>query len=264
MLPLGYQKRCGSLNVAAATSSPSLFTTLSGYTLSMAATAPVAVITGASRGIGRAIALALAQHDHRLVLGARDASGLEALVRELPVASVAVPLDLREAAAGQKLIDTALERFGRIDVLVNNAGIAPRQHMHEASLAILDDLHAVNIRAVHATCLAAWFSLGASQGVIINISSLAAFDPFPGFQLYGASKAWVNLYTQALAAEGSPLGIRAYSLALGAVATDLLHGLFPDFPAAATLAPTEVAAAVVALLNPALAPASGQTIKLSK
>ena len=70
-----------------------------------------------------------------------------------------------------------------------------------------------------------------SGGTIVNISSLAAVDPFPGFSLYGASKAWVELFTRATADEGRGIGIRAFAVRLGAVDTPLLRGLFPEFPA---------------------------------
>ena len=71
-----------------------------------------------------------------------------------------------------------------------------------------------------------------SGGTIVNISSMAAVDPFPGFSVYGATKAWVELFTKAIAEEGRADGILAFSLRLGAVETPMLRGLFPDFPKA--------------------------------
>ena len=79
------------------------------------------------------------------------------------------------------------------------------------------------------------------RGVVVNISSLAAVDPFPGFSLYGASKAWLDLLTVALAAEGAEHGIRVYSIRPGAVETPLLRNLFPDFPADQCVSPHDVA-----------------------
>ena len=102
------------------------------------------------------------------------------------------------------------------------------------------------------------------SGVIVNISSVASVDPFPGFSIYGACKAWVNLFTKALAAEGKPLGIRAYAIAPGAVETSMLRSAFPDFPADHTLRPDDIAAAIEAVCDDRLAHSSGQTIFVRK
>jgi NAD(P)-dependent dehydrogenase (short-subunit alcohol dehydrogenase family) len=104
-------------------------------------------------------------------------------------------------------------------VLVNNAGTAPLCPLEQIDDKLLSDTLAVNVQAVVYTCRAAWPALQQSRGTIINISSVAAVDPFPGFSLYGATKAWVNAFTQALAGEGKPLGIRALCVGPGAVET---------------------------------------------
>ena len=83
--------------------------------------------------------------------------------------------------------------------------------------------------------------LGQGGGVIVNVSSLAAVDPFPGFSLYGASKAWMDLLTVALATEGSEKGIRVCSIRPGAVETPMLRSLFPDFPTEQCVSPEAVA-----------------------
>jgi NAD(P)-dependent dehydrogenase (short-subunit alcohol dehydrogenase family) len=228
---------------------------------------PVSVVTGASRGIGRAIALAFAAAGHRVLACARSQPELEALGREAGATGGRIEglvLDLAERGAGVRLIEHALERAGRIDVLVNNAGIAPMQPITRATPELLEAVHALNVRAVHEATWRAWAALEASRGVVLNVSSLAARDPFPGFQLYGASKAWLELYTRALAAEGRSAGVRVYALSLGAVETPLLRGLFPDFPAERTLTAEAVAAFALKLLDPALAPASGEAILLQR
>jgi 3-oxoacyl-[acyl-carrier protein] reductase len=101
-------------------------------------------------------------------------------------------------------------------------------------------------------------------GVIINTSSVAAYDAFPGFAAYGAAKAFVVAYTKFLAREGAGVGIRVYGVAPGAVETDMLRGAFPDFPADQALEPYDVAAMFETLLLPACAYSSGQTITVSK
>jgi len=228
---------------------------------------PFAIVTGASRGIGHAIARALARAGHHVLACARSQSALDALSQAAAAAGDRVDvlaLDLAERGSGIRLVEHALERWGRIDVLVNNAGIAPSQPITSATPDLLEAVHALNVRPVHETTWRAWAALGASRGVILNVSSLAARDPFPGFQLYGASKAWLELYTRAIAAEGRATGIRAYALTLGAVDTALLRGIFPDFPAADLLTPEEVAALALRLIDPAFAPASGEAIVLRR
>jgi NAD(P)-dependent dehydrogenase (short-subunit alcohol dehydrogenase family) len=228
---------------------------------------PIAVVTGASRGVGRAITLALASAGHHVVACARRPEALEALAGEAAAQGGRVEtlaLDLGVADAGVRLIDRALSLAGRLDVLVNNAGIAPCQPIADARPELLDDIYALNMRLVHETTWRAWPALIASQGVVLNISSLAARDPFPGFQLYGASKAWLELYTRAVAEEGRAAGVRVHALALGAVETDLLRGLFPDFPEARVLSPEEVAEAALRMIDRAFAPASGESLVLKR
>jgi NAD(P)-dependent dehydrogenase (short-subunit alcohol dehydrogenase family) len=101
-------------------------------------------------------------------------------------------------------------------------------------------------------------------GTIINLSSLASFDPFPGLSVYGACKAWVNLFTRGIANEGRPHNIRAFSVALGAVETRLLRGLFQDYPADKTLTPEEVADLVFTLTSPTFRHSSGQTLQVNR
>jgi len=97
-------------------------------------------------------------------------------------------------------------------------------------------------------------------GTVVNLSSLASIDPFPGFAVYGGTKAWVNTFTKAAADEGRPHGIRVLAVAPGAVETRMLRHHFPDFPATETLAPDDVARLVEACCGPALAHSSGQTL----
>lgn len=236
----------------------------------MAASAgkPVCIITGGSAGIGLALALRFGQLGYCIVTCGRDASQLAAAQAQIAAVAPAVEtlvLDLAEDGAAQRLITTARQRFGRVDVLVNNAGIAPRAAVTDLTAADLQATLTVNMAAVFHTTQAVWPILKKQgQGIIINISSFASVDPFPGFSLYGASKAWVNLFSKAAADEGRPLGIRVYSVALGAVETRMLRGLFPDFPAGQTLTPDEVADAIATLCQEPLRWASGQTIFLRK
>jgi NAD(P)-dependent dehydrogenase (short-subunit alcohol dehydrogenase family) len=157
-----------------------------------------------------------------------------------------------------------LAEFGRIDVLVNNAGNAPRSGVAETSLADFEQAVAVHIRAVFVATQLVWPAMSAGGGgTILSISSLASLDPLPGFAVYGGCKAWINTFTKAIAAEGKPHKIRAFALALGAVDTPLLRRAAPEFDPAAALSPAAVAEVALQLCGESFAPLSGQTLPLT-
>ncbi len=229
---------------------------------------PVCVVTGGSAGIGLAVARHFAARGYRLALCGRNPQTLLAAEQELRQSSatcLALALDLAEPGAPTRLIEEVVQRFGRVDVLVNNAGHAPLAPLNQLTGADFERAVAVNIRAVFHTTQAVWpIMRQQGGGVIVNISSLASVDPFPGFSVYGACKAWVNLFTRAAADEGRSLGIRVYCVAPGAVETRLLRRLFRDFPAEQTLAPAEVAALIGSLCDEPMRHASGQTLFVRK
>lgn len=226
------------------------------------------VITGGSRGIGLATALCFARQGDNVVVAGRDQAALDDAIEQLSAAgaeALAVAGDVSEPAVGGRLIEQAIERFGRIDVLVNNAGRAPLAEIEDLDPVEFDQATALNIGAVFHLTRTAWPHLRRQGGgVIVNVSSRASVDPFPGFAVYGASKAWVNLFSQAMAAEGRPHGIRVYAIAPGAVETQLMRSRFPDLPADKALAPDAVAVAIESVTRDALAAATGQTIFLSR
>jgi 3-oxoacyl-[acyl-carrier protein] reductase len=225
---------------------------------------PVCFVTGGSAGIGLAIADHFAARSYRIALCGRDPQTLQAAEQRLAQtapACVALALDVALPGAPARLIEEAVRRFGRVDVLVNNAGHAPLAPLEQLSPADFERAVAVNVSAVFHATQAVWPVMRRQKsGVIVNLSSLASVDPFPGFSVYGACKAWVNLFTKAAADEGRPLGIRVYAVAPGAVETRLLRGLFKDFPAEQTLAPAEVAALVGSLCEEPMRYVSGQTL----
>ncbi|RME41365.1 MAG: SDR family oxidoreductase, partial [Planctomycetota bacterium] len=149
--------------------------------------------------------------------------------------------------------------------LVNNAGIAPLGSIEEMPPSRFDELHAVNVRGVYLCCRAVWPVMKRQGGgTILNISSVASADPFPGFTAYGATKAWINGWTRGLADEGKAHGIRVFAVAPGAVETRMLRDALPDFPPEHALDPREVAAFLHTLTQPACRYASGQTIFFRK
>ncbi len=223
----------------------------------------VVVITGGGRGIGRAVCMAFAKDGAQVVAVSRTATELaetKSLVERAGGRCHVCPADITKIEQTQSMMQDVSKRFSRIDVLVNAAGVAPLKSIDELTPEIFDNMLAVNVRAIYLTCRAAWSALKASSGVIVNISSIASHDPFPGLVAYGASKSWVNGWTRGLAEEGRPHGIRVFSIAPGAVETKMLRDIFPTYPNADTLVPADVADMVYAVAQPACCYATGQTI----
>lgn len=232
--------------------------------------APVCLITGGTAGIGLATAHRFAREGHRVAICGRNAERLEKAVGGLRAAFPDLECrgylaDLEEPARATALFDAVLDQFGRIDVLVNNAGFAPLAPFGEIETDQFELTLNVNIRSVFYLTQAVWNQMTAlGGGVIVNISSLAAIDPFIGFSIYGSSKAWLDLLTVALAAEGEPRKIRTYSIRPGAVETEMLRGLFPDFPADQCVAPEEIADQVWACVERPADFASGSHIPVTR
>ncbi|HSW46869.1 MAG TPA: SDR family oxidoreductase [Phycisphaerae bacterium] len=225
----------------------------------------VAIVTGAGRGIGRAIASRLANRGMKVLAVARTAGDL-AKTAAAATGGVCLPhpADVTRSDQVAAMVQRATEEFGRLDVLVNNAAVAPLATVEQITDTMLADTLAVNVSAVVYACRAAWPALKRSRGTIINISSVAADDPFPGFALYGATKAWVNVFTRALAAEGRADGIRVFAVGPGAVETEMLRKAFPDFPADQTLQTDDIATAVEWMLDERTRYMTGQTIYVKK
>jgi 3-oxoacyl-[acyl-carrier protein] reductase len=224
----------------------------------------VGIVTGGSRGIGLAIADRLAAAGSDVVIAARDTAALAAARDRLASRGCdceAVVADVGTAAGARAVIDTAVSRFGRVDILVNNAGDAPLAPIPDTTDDVFDRCLRANVASVFFCTRAVWPVMQAGGGgTIVNLSSVASIDPFPGFAVYGGAKAWVNIFTKAAADEGKPHGIRVFAVAPGAVETMMLRDCFPDFPSADTLAPDDVARLVEACWGSALASCSGQTL----
>jgi len=188
---------------------------------------PVAVITGAGRGIGRAVALELARSGYRLCLAARTREELEqtrAHSRLAPADSLIVLLDLAEGEAPAALIDAALDLYGRIDVLVNNAGWAPpRRLLIKTSEAELDRMLAVNLRApIALTRLAAAEMAKRGGGAIVSIASSAGLRTPALEAVYAAAKAGLIAFSRACFNELRESGVRVSVIIPGLVDTALI------------------------------------------
>ena len=212
----------------------------------------VAIITGAGSGIGRDLAVLLAETGYACALAARTKGTLDetaALIEsEAPGAQVlVVPTDVADPDAVNKLVSETLRAFGRIDALANVAGFAPLQPIDSIDDDTLRRCTAVNFDAVVYATRAVWPAFKAQKtGVVCNVSSMGAFDPFTGFNIYGAMKAAVNIFTKATADEGKRIGVKAYCIAPGAVETPMLRQHFNEkmIPTDSTLDPMDVATAI--------------------
>jgi NAD(P)-dependent dehydrogenase (short-subunit alcohol dehydrogenase family) len=208
----------------------------------------VAIVTGASRGIGRAIAGNLARRGAAVVGIARNAEQLELTRRTIGTENgIFRPYiaDVTSAKEVDEAVGTVIDIFGRVDILVNNAGICIRGAFDELSTREYDHLIASNVNSVVYCSQSVWEPMkAAGGGLIINVSSLVAAAPTRGFAVYAATKGFVNSLTAALAAEGHRDGIRAYAVAPGYVRTGLFRSVSPEIPEDKALSPEDVAAAV--------------------
>ena len=230
---------------------------------------PVCIVTGGTSGIGLATARAFAAKDYDLAVCARNKERLDKTASELSnqfdVRVHHAVADLSVAGNAQSFVEDSVAHLGRLDVLVNNAGLAPNCPVESISPENFNQVLSVNVASVFETVRAAWPTMKhAGRGVIVNISSLAAVDPFPGFSVYGGTKAFVETFTHAIANEGKDDGIRAYCVRPGAVDTPLLNSLFPDFPADQRVASEDVAALILNLCSDEMRYSSGQAITIKK
>lgn len=187
----------------------------------------VALVTGASRGIGAAIARAFAREGARLVLAARDAAALSRQAEALAAAGatvLAVPTDVTDERAVDALFAQVRDRFQRLDVLVNNAGAFDGGPLDELSLQAWEHVMAVNLRGPFLCTRAAFRMMKPRrEGRIINIGSISAQRVRPGSAPYAASKHGLWGLTQVTALEGRPLGITCCCLHPGNVRVERRH-----------------------------------------
>jgi NAD(P)-dependent dehydrogenase (short-subunit alcohol dehydrogenase family) len=225
---------------------------------------PVAIVTGAGSGIGRAVALALGEEGYRLALVGRDADKLQSTADRVPEALL-IAADLSEPDAALVVVDKTIDRWGRVDVLVNNAGVAPLVPIVETTDTLIDETFAINAFAPIRLVASVWPVFRRQEsGCVVNLSSMAVADPFPGFAVYAASKGAVDSLTRSVINEGRVYGIRAFSVAPGAVETPLLRASFSAqaIPPTATLDPRDVARVVVDCIQGRREADLGRTILL--
>ena len=194
---------------------------------------PIALITGASAGIGEELARIFAGRGYDLILAARREDRLQALATELPEAEVyCIGVDLAKAKGPRKLIDRVAELELKVDVLVNNAGVISTEPMLEEDGDWLTNLVNLNVRAL--TELTHHFGSEMADrgyGRILNVASVASFQPVPGMAVYAASKAFVLSLTESLSEELRGSGVTVTALCPGPTKTEMADA-FADMQAA--------------------------------
>lgn len=187
-----------------------------------------AIVTGASRGIGRAIALALAREGVKLMLAARDQLRLQRVAeeaRQYRVEADSVSADMRDEAQIKNMIEAALKRFGRLDILVNNAGLGYFKPVSDLSTAEWDEMFGVNLRGVFlATREALPHLREAGESFVVNVASLAGKNTFANGAGYTATKWGLRAFAQCLMLEERKNGLRVLTICPGSVATDFGAG----------------------------------------
>jgi NAD(P)-dependent dehydrogenase (short-subunit alcohol dehydrogenase family) len=226
----------------------------------------LAVVTGASRGIGAATAEAIAAAGAHVVLAARDRdalNGVTSRIREAGGEATAVPTDVSRVSDVERLFAT-VNKAGPLAALVCAAAVLKSARLTETTPAIWEETLGINLTGSFLCCRAAFTAMQATGGGrIVNIASLSgvyATEKFPGLSAYNASKFGVIGLTEAIAVEGKELGISAICVSPGAVDTEMLRQANPDLRPGLT--PDQVADLIVALLDSPLVAASGANIPL--
>jgi NAD(P)-dependent dehydrogenase (short-subunit alcohol dehydrogenase family) len=244
----------------------------------------VAIVTGASQGIGQATALRLARDFAAVVLVARSKDKLEKTACEVKSAGAEVTvcaLDLREPQAAETVVAATLERFGRIDALLNIAGSVPQIDLFEMADAQWDDGMALKFHGARRLTMRAWNTLKASQGSVAFISGSAALDPKPGFAAVAAINAAIIALAKAFAEQGIKDGVQVNSVVPGAVMADRRRSFFEKwapahnltveeavrkFPEEAGIArfgkPEEIADLMAFLVSPAARWMTGTSVRM--
>jgi 3-oxoacyl-[acyl-carrier protein] reductase len=244
----------------------------------------VAIVTGASQGIGRATALRLARDFSAVALAARNKDELQKTAADLTDTGadwMVCALDLRDPQAADDLVESTLDRFGRIDALLNIAGAVPQIDLFEMTDAQWEDGLALKLHGARRLTIRCWDALKTSNGSVVLISGSAALDPKPGFAAVAAINAAIIALAKAFAEQGIKDGVQVNSVVPGAVMTGRRESFFEKwapahnltveeamkkFPEEAGIArfgkPEEIADLMAYLVSPAAKWMTGTSVRM--
>ncbi|PAV13667.1 oxidoreductase [Methanosarcina spelaei] len=221
-----------------------------------------ALVTGGSKGIGRAICLALAKEGANIIIAARNESEIKETMdklKEMGSKSLAIQADVRSEEDVRRLISMTIDKCGKLDILINNAGVAYKKRLEETTLEEYEKIIDTNLKGVFlCTKYAIPYIRGSKNGKIINISSVGGLHGLPEFSVYCASKFGVNGITESIASELEG-EIKVYAVCPGAVDTDMYRSLFSNIP---PLKPEHIAEKVLELASPDSKVTSGKIIEI--
>ncbi len=193
-------------------------------------TGKVAIVTGSSKGIGRAIALAFAQQGAKVVLSSRRQEAVDAVAEEFKAAgldAIAIACHMGSSEQFAQLVDKTVAQLGGLDIVVNNAAANPIfGPIQDADGGAFDKIMQVNVKGPWELCKLAFPHLKNNKGCVINISSIEGVTPGQGMGLYSVSKAALIQLTNSMAREWGPYGIRANSILPGLIQTKFSQALF--------------------------------------
>ena len=234
---------------------------------------PVAIVTGAGGGIGCAICIELAKAGYNITFVGRSETSLQAAVNEIAVCvdevpqTLVVPADLSDHHQITNIVQTTYKHWGRIDVLINNAASCPNFPIDQTTIQELQGAFAINYFAPALLVAELWpILIQQGFGCVVNISSIATVDPFPGLSMYAASKSAMESLTRSIINEAGEADITSYSIAPGAVETSMLRSIISidDLPTDKTLNPATVASVVLDCAMGRRKSDNGKTIVLEK
>ena len=213
----------------------------------------IAIVTGSSSGIGKAIALAFAGEGARVVVAARRRALCEQVVKQVQERggeALAIQTDVADEAQVERLIAETVKRFGRLDILVNNAGIGGGGRIADTSTETFDQVIDTNLRGTFFCCRAGFRQMQKTGGgTIINMSSVTGVQAWAGTGTYSASKHAIMALTKALADEGRPHKIKVSAICPGGVADELVDASPKEIERSEKISPFDIAETAVYLAS---------------